>query len=94
MLILSSAHIHETTESVGNPCSGCVQHQCSGHLSELTTTIHACVLCQFLTITFVAAATCAVVLYNKTYSLCRIRKQASCLTGTRGIVTLRAPPAV
>ena len=94
MVILSSVHIHDSADLFGDNCKECVQHQCHGHLGELTTTMHACVLCQFLTMSFVAAAVYAVVLYNK---VCRIRVarlQSEIKLEGFGIPTLRAPPFV
>ena len=92
MLILSSVHVHETTESTGYECSGCVQHHCHGHIGELTASMHACVLCQFLTIQFVAAAVFAVVLYNKVYKIHFVQRKSGIRLETCGIVALRAPP--
>ena len=57
MLILSSVHVHESSVLLEEDCSGCVQHHCHGHLAELPTTIHSCVLCQFVQFVYVAAAT-------------------------------------
>ena len=94
MLILSALHVHETTESLSYECSGCVQHHCHGHVGEMTTTMHACVLCQFLTLSFVAAAVYTVVLYNKVCIIHYAQRQAVILLNACGIITLRAPPAV
>ena len=94
MLILSSVHIHPTATLIDDDCSECTHHQCHGHLGVLTTTMHDCVLCQFLTLTFVAAAVFAVVLFNK---VCRIHialRQQIILHDVWGITSLRAPPFV
>ena len=54
--------------------------------------MHACVLCQFLTIQFVAAAVFAVVLYNKVYKIHFVQRKSGIRLETCGIVALRAPP--
>ncbi len=92
MLILSSVHVHETTTSIDYECSGCVQHHCHGHLGEMTTSMHACVLCQFLTLSFVAAAVFAVVLYNKVNEIHFAQRRSNILLKACGVITLRAPP--
>ena len=94
MLLLSSVHIHETGKSIGHECSECVQHHCHGHLGELTSTTHACVLCQFLTLSFVATAVIAFVLFNKVNNIHFAKRQDSICLDTYGIPTLRAPPSV
>ena len=92
MLILSSVHVHETPESIGSECSGCVQHHCHGHIGELTTSMHACVLCQFLTMSFVAAAVFTVVLFHKANEIHFAQRRSDILLEACGINKLRAPP--
>ena len=94
MLLLSSLHIHNSSVLAEESCSECVQHNCHGHLGELTTTMHACVLCQFLTMSFVAAAVFAVVLYNKVCKTQMAQRQCDVHLDVCGIPTLRAPPFV
>lgn len=94
MLLLSSLHIHRTAEESPATCAECVQHQCHGHLAQLSDGMHQCVLCQILTLTYIAAATGAVTLLlspgRNSYALqCLDTCLRSC-----GITTLRAPPAV
>ena len=92
MVILSSVHIHNTTESIAYECSGCVQHHCHGHIAELTASMHACVLCQFLTMSFVTAAVVAVVLFNKVDTIRFAQRQSDILLSACGTIALRAPP--
>ena len=92
MLVFSSLHIHETTETADTECTDCVHHNCHGHLTATATWAHDCVLCQFLTLTMVAAtATAAVFLLNRGAHVfapfhCRIATTAC------GVVSLRGPP--
>ena len=92
MLIISSLHIHETAEFDETACVECVHHQCHGHLIQLTDGMHQCVLCQILTLTYVASATGALLFYQPkrkvTYVL---NRQTLCLTSPR-FFSLRAPP--
>ena len=94
MLLLSSLHIHNSSALTEEKCSECVQHNCHGHLGELTTTMHACVLCQFLTMSFVSDTVFAVVLYNKVYRNQMAQRQCDVHLDVCGIPTLRAPPFV
>lgn len=94
MLLLSSLHIHETSDVHEAECAECVHHQCHGHLAQLSDGMHQCVSCQFLTLSYVATPTwtlfCLQPKHKITYALYR---QAACLT-PRGIIKLRAPPSV
>ena len=94
MLLLSSLHIHNSSALAEGSCSECVQHNCHGHLGELPTTMHACVLCQFLTMSFVSATVFGVVLYNKVYRNQMAQRQCDVHLDVCGIPTLRAPPFV
>jgi len=94
MLIVSSLHTHQTSQAVDEVCAGCVKHQCHGHLSQIDTTIHQCVLCHFLTLTFVSAAVAVVVCYRpKRFGFLAQRRQTVRLACC-GVISLRAPPAV
>ena len=93
MLLISSLHIHETSQEGVTECAECVKHQCHGHLSQLSDGMHQCVLCQVLTLTYVASATGVLLCYQPkrkvTYAL---QRQTLCLTKP-GFISLRAPPA-
>ena len=94
MVLLSSFHVHESNNLFDDNCNECVQHHCNGHLGELTTTIHACVICQFQTFSFVAAAIFAVVLFSNVSKNHIVRLQSEVHFDVCGIPTLRAPPFV
>ena len=63
MLIFSSLHIHEIPQTTDTECSDCVHHNCHGHLTAMATWAHDCVLCQFLTLSMLAAVLMAVTVY-------------------------------
>ena len=94
MLFLSSLHIHDTGLEREATCHECVQHQCHGHLSQFSGELHQCVLCQVLTLTYVATAAGAMLflLPKQLVSYARL-SQVPCLGSCR-FVSLRAPPAV
>lgn len=57
MTALSALHVHEGDCDDTTLCSACINHQAhAGHLTAGIHTIHDCLLCQFLSLTFVAAA--------------------------------------
>jgi hypothetical protein len=94
MVLLSSLHTHERAKTAENSCKECIAHHCHGHIVEMTTTMHACVFCQFQTFSFVAAAVFAVVLYNKANKHPIAQRQIRMHLDVCGIPTLRAPPSV
>lgn len=92
MLLMTSLHVHDTA-AAGTECIDCVHNSCHGHLTQLASWSHDCVLCQFLTLTFVTAAVASLMVVcqvanSLTHPLrCPVYKSHS------GIVGLRAPPA-
>jgi len=94
MLILASVHTHDTGTIYADECNECLHHQCHGHLGELTTTMHACVLCQFLTLSFVATGILSVVYCNKVTRILIAQRQNNVHFEVCGIPLLRAPPFV
>jgi hypothetical protein len=93
MVVLSSLHIHRHIES-GDDCQECVEHHCHGHLGQLTEMEHQCVLCQFLTMSFVAATAVAVVCYNNVCNTLISRPQAVVIVDVCAVPSLRAPPVL
>lgn len=94
MLIFSSLHVHEEdTSTVVTECADCVHHTCHGHMTAATHWAHDCVLCQFLTLTFLATATVSFTFINRTVSVTIDVQQRNVCVARRGIVGLRAPPA-
>ena len=94
MLLMSSLHFHETSQIEETTCAECVQHQCHGHLTQLSDGMHQCVLCQFTTLTFVAAVVCAVLLFNNVSKTLIAQRQCDVRLDVCGVPALRAPPFV
>ena len=95
MVVLSLLHVHPTTAVDDAACTECVQHQCHGHLTQLTTVLHACVLCQFVSLSYVAAAVVvATVLFRLvSQQLCTVAG-ATVSTRRPGVIVTRGPPVV
>lgn len=56
MTAFSALHVHEGDSDVTAICNACINHQAhAGHLTAGIDNIHDCVLCQFLSLSFVAA---------------------------------------
>ena len=93
MLLLSSLHIHDSGVEREATCHECVQHQCHGHLSQFSGDLHQCVLCQILTLTYVATAAGAMLflLPKRLVGYARF-SQATCLRSCHS-VRLRGPPS-
>ena len=94
MLALASLHVHGASEGyTAIECDECVQHQCHGHLIQLSGLSHVCVLCQFLTLPLVVVAAATVLLYNLQCCAPIREHYAGILSALVGVVGLRAPPA-
>jgi len=93
MLLLSSVHIHHNGAAEASAVE-CMHDHCLGHMTKQAPGIHACVLCQFLTLSFVAAGIAAVVLYHKDCKIKFAQLRYSTQLEVCGIPTLRAPPSV
>lgn len=94
MLLISSLHFHEESELGGTTCAECVQHQCHGHLTQLSDGLHQCILCQFLTLSYVALTTGTLLCYQQKRKVIYAQlRQNLCLTSS-DYISLRAPPTV
>ena len=94
MLALSSVHVHHHADVSVTECADCLNHSCTGHLTILDDPLHQCVLCQFLTLSYVAAASIAVIVYTQSlHKRCKLSPDAVRLC-TYGIPSFRAPPYV
>jgi len=92
MLVFASVHIHPETDGGQVPCTECVQHQCHGHMTQLNSTFHACVLCQFLTLTMIGVVVATLYIYNKVYRSLRDDGRRNVCVAHNSVVGLRAPP--
>ena len=91
--IMASLHVHNDMQGVRAAlCNECVQHHCNGHLVAFDGPTLTCVLCQFLSLTFVAAALGVAAFRNKVFRLTADRQQRATHADTDGLPPLRAPP--
>lgn len=93
VLALSSVHVHSHTDLTTAECADCLNHSCHGHLTVMDSPLHQCVLCQFLTLSYVAAASIAVVAYDQPQHRLSSVSRNAVIPGTHGVPSLRAPPA-
>ena len=61
LLLFSSIHIHESHDSAQTECDDCATHHCHGHIIQTELSFCDCVLCQFLSLSFVAARVAAII---------------------------------
>ena len=94
MTVLSSLHVHPELSATADNCSQCVNHiPHDGHLSATSQGAHQCVLCQFLTLTFVAAATVGAPTLCRRAIVFRHAEQRFCRQQAADRKRNRAPPS-
>ena len=95
MLLLSVAHIHPEAYLAVDACDQCVHHlPHAGHLTAGSGAAHDCLLCQFLSISYVAVAVATVVFFTDFRKIHFAAPQTAVLLAARGRVGLRAPPSL
>ncbi len=94
MLVFSSLHVHSAASAAEAECADCVLHHCGGHLQQHSSSSHPCVLCQFLTLQFLAVAIATVVCYSKQSKISFAQRRSFVHFESCGITTLRALPSV
>ena len=92
MLLMVSLHVHDGATTVSAECAGCVHHNCHGHLAPTASWSCDCVLCQFLSLAFVAVGTISIVAVNKVAGVGVFTRRRNACVAYCGIVGLRAPP--
>ncbi len=93
MVLLSALHLHNDASAEGNSCVECVKHSHHhSHLSMGEGVLHDCILCQFLTLTYFAAAAVAMLLWTTSFRLTNIRLISALPSATVWQRAARAPP--
>ena len=94
IVLVSSLHIHPASLWQIDECEQCVNHTPhAGHLTASDGWSHDCLLCQFLSFSYVAAAVATVILYNQTFKLSYHAPLARIGLLNGGTAALRAPPS-
>ena len=94
ILLYSSIHVHTIHDTSAVECADCFIHHCQGHIAQNDATFDACVLCQFLTLTY-AAATFVVI--TTIFNIVRVYPASQpCATYSafRSAIVTRGPPSV
>ncbi len=93
MVVLSSLHVHPESLLIPDECEQCMHHlPHAGHLSASNGVSDDCLLCQFLSLTYVAVVLATVIFVQPRITLRRIASHSSFRLRTRGVAGLRAPP--
>ena len=93
MLVLSSLHVHPVSLEATHRCEECVHHKHhSDHIGTMTTCSFDCVLCQFLTLPFLAATAVIFTANIHQHRSPLIVEDQRVVKQARGLVSLRAPP--
>ncbi len=93
MLVFASLHTHPENGTDDGICTECVHHQCGGHLVQHSTSMHACVLCQFLSLPMLTVAIATLILYNNVCQGKKLTQYGRVSIAHNAITGLRAPPA-
>ena len=94
MTALSALHVHDDCNDTVDVCSACFNHQAhSGHLSAGVDSIHDCVLCQFLSLSFVAATAVLTATLTVQHRMHFVVREALYLSTANDLHATRAPPS-
>ena len=94
ILVLSSVHVHEESETITTECNDCVHHSCHGHMTAAATWAHDCVLCQFLTLKMLTAAVTAIAVYVHICINHLAQQLYTFSTVCCGTIVTRGPPSL
>ena len=94
IVMLSSLHVHEHATGDGD-CFECVNHlPHGGHISLQTASLHDCVLCQFVSLSYVAAVTLTMAMAGLAHTAFLFSPSSQYLSAARHPHSPRAPPVI
>ncbi|MBO4658164.1 MAG: hypothetical protein J5637_03205 [Prevotella sp.] len=93
MLLLSLVHVHEGMAEEA-ACADCAHHVHHSHLASADFCVDSCVLCQMLSLPFVAAILLSVILFSTTGKVMPLQVTAFLANGYTGNKSCRAPPCL
>lgn len=92
ILVFSSLHVHEYAVGQGD-CYECTNHlHHSGHVSLQTASFHDCVLCQFVTLSYIIGVALVLVVAATIHAVSYSTLSVQCLSALYFSQTPRAPP--
>ena len=94
MMLCSLTHVHEQAAAASADCADCAHHVHHTHLATASFCMDNCVLCQMLSLPFVAAILLSVILFSATASPLPLQGKALMANGFAGNRSSRAPPRV
>ncbi len=95
ILLFSFMHTHQYAVSVESGCYECTNHlPHGGHISLQAIHIHDCVLCQFVSLSFVAAMTLVLVVARQVDTVLLSTQTPQCLSAVYRPHSPRAPPVI
>ena len=92
ILVVASLHVHPSETLAQNTCDECVHHNCGGHMGQQTAFVHACVLCQFLTLSYLTLSVVAVLASQQLVTIIRVSSVRLLSYEGSGHKSTRAPP--
>ena len=92
LVLLSLVHVHEQGMVEEATCADCAHHVHHSHLASADFCVDNCVLCQMLSLPFVAAILLSVVLFSAIGTPLYTRERALIANGFTGNRSSRAPP--
>lgn len=94
MLFFSSVHVHDDISSEADTeCTDCVHHNCHGHLGQTVSWAHKCVLCQFLSLAYLAANLGAAIVYINVCKQYKAQYVNGYVSKYCGLNVTRGPPS-
>lgn len=94
MLLLAAFHVHATTDCPETTCQECIGHvKHSGHIAAATASVDSCVLCQLITVPYIAATVLVVAIYKKVVTRLPLPLPYDVISATGTVISLRAPPS-
>ena len=95
MLLLSVLHVHDGVYADGDSCMECVNHlPHAGHLSINANHHDDCVLCQFMSLSFVEAVTAVLTPAPAHHDVVFTLRHQQLLAAVGRISVPRAPPVI
>ena len=92
MLLLSLVHVHEQGMVEEATCADCAHHVHHSHLASADYCMDSCVLCQMLSLSFIAAVLLLIALFSAKGKDLPLQTTAFLVSGYANNKSCRAPP--